>query len=165
MTPRVATAAPRIIAPPSSLKPTIKPVGSIKKSGSTAPTSTVAKMTAKPTPAVMPTMKPAVQAAALNSPVKQKKTATPAEAETHAGGFLLQIGSYKSEAEASVSWQAYKAAHPAVSGYSPDIHRAELGAKGTWYRLRVGPFASLSEANAACAKVKASGGNCFPAKR
>jgi len=79
--------------------------------------------------------------------------------------FVLQIGSYKSEAEANASWQTYKGAHPTVAGYAPDVRQAELGRKGTWYRLRVGPFTSLGEANAACTKLKAQGGSCFPAKR
>jgi cell division protein FtsN len=52
-----------------------------------------------------------------------------------------------------------------VAGYAPDVQQADLGRKGTWFRLRVGPFASLSEASAACAKVKTQGGKCFPAKR
>jgi cell division protein FtsN len=80
-------------------------------------------------------------------------------------GYVLQIGSYTSEAEANTSWQSYKQAHPSVAGFSPDVKAADLGAKGTWYRLRVGPFASIGEANAACAKLKAQGARCFPAKQ
>ncbi|MBV9571109.1 MAG: SPOR domain-containing protein [Alphaproteobacteria bacterium] len=81
------------------------------------------------------------------------------------GGYLLQIGSYTSAAEASASWQTYKGAHPSVAGYAPDVQQADLGKKGTWYRLRVGPFSTMAEAGAACAKLKAQGGTCFPAKR
>ena len=102
----------------------------------------------------------------LNPSAAEKATTAPVQrGEAHSGAFVLQIGSYKSEAEASTSWQAYRGAHPVVAGYTSDIRRADLGTKGTWYRLRVGPFGSLSEASAACAKIKASGGNCFPAKR
>lgn len=80
-------------------------------------------------------------------------------------GYVFQIGSYTSAAEASTSWQTYKTAHPSVAGYTPDVQQADLGKKGTWYRLRVGPFTTMAEASAACARLKAQGGSCFPAKR
>ncbi|HEY1638784.1 MAG TPA: SPOR domain-containing protein [Rhizomicrobium sp.] len=88
-----------------------------------------------------------------------------ASAPQGSGGFVLQIGSYPSEADANASWQTYRSTHAAVASYAPDVQKADLGSKGTWYRLRVGPFASLSEASAACARLKAQGGSCFPAKR
>jgi cell division protein FtsN len=78
---------------------------------------------------------------------------------------VLQIGSYTSEAEANASWQTYKQVHAGVAGYTPDIQSAELGKRGTWYRLRIGPFGSLAEASAACAKLKAQGASCLPAKQ
>jgi cell division septation protein DedD len=161
----VATAAPHVITPPTTLKPMPKPAPPPVKSA--AAESAPARTTTKPAPAITPETKSTPKVAALNPPAAEKTAAAASEqtTEEHAGGFLLQIGSYKSEAEANASWQTYKSAHPVVAAYASDIHRAELGAKGTWYRLRVGPFASLTEANAACAKIKASGGNCFPAKR
>ena len=63
--------------------------------------------------------------------------ATPAPA----GAFVLQIGAYKSQAEAENAWKPYKAKHAALlSGYSDTIQQADLGEKGTWYRLRIGGF-------------------------
>ena len=161
----VATAAPRIITPPATLTPLPKPTVPATKSASTE--SVPVKLTAKTAPAIAAERKPTPTATTLTPPAAEKTTTAASEQtkEANAGGFLLQIGSYKSEAEATASWQTYKSAHPVVAAYASDIHRAELGAKGTWYRLRVGPFSSLTEANAACAKIKASGGNCFPAKR
>lgn len=81
------------------------------------------------------------------------------------GGYVLQIGAYKSDAEARDSWRAYKSAHAAAAGYEPDIIKVDIPGKGTWYRLRVGSFASTADANVLCDKLKASGGSCFPAKR
>ena len=88
----------------------------------------------------------------------------PKIASVSAGGLVLQIGSYKSEAEAMDSWRAYKASHAAAADFEPDIKQAELPGKGTWFRLRIGSFASAAAANSLCAKLKASGGACFPAK-
>ena len=41
------------------------------------------------------------------------------------------------------------------------IHQVDLGAKGTYYRAMVGPFASANEANELCASLKAAGGQCL----
>lgn len=93
--------------------------------------------------------------------------AAPAQQASPAGqgGYVLQIGSYTSEAEANASWQTYKQVHAGVAGYAPDVKSADLGKRGTWYRLRIGPFASLAEASAACAKLKAQGASCLPTKQ
>ncbi len=80
-------------------------------------------------------------------------------------GYFLQIGAYKSEAEADTAWKTYSSKHAgALSGYSKDVKQVDLGAKGTWYRLRVGSFADKSAAAALCTKLTAEGGACFPAK-
>lgn len=100
-----------------------------------------------------------VEKSAAANPVVEKPVAK------SAGGYMLQIGAYKSEAEATSAWKAYKAKHAAVlGGASPDIQKAELGDKGTWYRLRTGPFASKDAAASQCDKLKADGGSCFSAK-
>ena len=41
------------------------------------------------------------------------------------------------------------------------VHRADLGAKGIYYRVLVGPFANANEAVELCGKLKAAGGNCL----
>ena len=79
-------------------------------------------------------------------------------------GVVLQIGSYKSEAEARQSWSAFRAKHDAAAGYQPDVKSADLGAKGRWYRLRMGPFADRKSALAVCAKLKADGASCLLAQ-
>jgi cell division protein FtsN len=99
-------------------------------------------------------------AAAVPAPSTPAATAAPA-AE---GDYVLQIGSYKSEDEASSSWKSYKVKHAIAGSYPESIKQVDLGAKGTWYRLRIGGFASKDAAAAFCAKLKASGGDCIPAK-
>jgi cell division protein FtsN len=76
-------------------------------------------------------------------------------------GIVLQIGSYKSEAEASESWRAFKARHAIVAGYRSDVNEADLGPKGVWYRLRIGPFADRQSAVDVCEKLRAEGANCL----
>lgn len=172
---RPATAAPRNITPPPAIVAKAPPKVAPKSAPIVTPKHAPAIVNPSPKQqaaatktqtAALPTpiSKPA-QTAALPPATAPSETAASQTKSTTAGGYVLQIGSYKSEVEANASWQAYKGAHPAAAGFAPNVRRAELGTKGTWYRLRLGPFASLSEANAACAKLKASGGSCFPAKQ
>jgi hypothetical protein len=102
------------------------------------------------------------------APTARTRTAT-APAATHSGsqsaggsgGFLVQLSSQKTEAEATSSFRSLQAKFPnELGGKNPIIRRADLGAKGVFYRTMVGPFASAQEANQFCASYKASGGHC-----
>jgi cell division protein FtsN len=79
-------------------------------------------------------------------------------------GVVLQIGSYKSEAEARQSWNSFRSQHDAAAGYQADVKAVDLGARGTWYRLRMGPFADRKAALSACTKLKADGASCLLAQ-
>lgn len=80
------------------------------------------------------------------------------------GGGLLQIGSYKSEADANTAWTAYKAKHASLlAGASPNVMQVDLAAKGTWYRLRI-VAGDKSAAASLCEKLKAEGAVCIPTK-
>jgi len=78
------------------------------------------------------------------------------------GGYAVQVTSQRTEAEAQASFQSLQAKFPnQLSGRQPIIRRADLGAKGTYYRALVGPFASAEEAAGLCSGLKAAGGNCI----
>ena len=97
---------------------------------------------------------PAKVAAVAPAPVATKPAAS--------GGYVLQIGAYKSQADADAAWKAYKAKHAALlGGYSDDVQQADLGGKGTWYRLRIGGFADKNMATSLCDRLKADGGACI----
>ena len=82
-------------------------------------------------------------------------------ATASSGGFLVQLSSQKTEAEAAASFHSLQAKFPnELGGRRPVIRRADLGSKGVFYRTMVGPFASGQEANEFCANYKAAGGNC-----
>jgi len=51
-----------------------------------------------------------------------------------------------------------------LAGYSPNVAQADLGDKGTWYRLRIAGFSSKDVASALCDRLKADGGGCFLGK-
>jgi hypothetical protein len=78
------------------------------------------------------------------------------------GGYVVQLSSQRSEAEAQASFRALQAKFPdQLSGRTPIIQRANLHDKGTYYRATVGPFASSEEASRFCGSYKAAGGQCI----
>jgi hypothetical protein len=87
------------------------------------------------------------------------------EATSAAGGYAVQVTSQRSEAEAEAAYRALQAKYPqALGGHRPLVRRADLGAKGTYYRALVGPFASGEQATELCSKLKAAGGSCIVQK-
>jgi len=48
-----------------------------------------------------------------------------------------------------------------LGGRAPIVRRADLGAKGVFYRALVGPFASMEQAAQMCSSLKAAGGSCI----
>jgi cell division protein FtsN len=145
---RVATRAPTNLT-----KPTVAPV--MPAHPITAPDSLPPPTSFKAPAASSPSPAPA------STPTANPKS-TPAPPATT--GIVLQIGSYKSETEANESWKTFKAGHDAASGYQPDVRQVDLGAKGTWYRLRMGPFPDKKAALETCAKLKADGASCLLAQ-
>ncbi|MBB3977825.1 hypothetical protein GGQ64_003039 [Rhizobium azooxidifex] len=113
---------------------------------------------------------PTETAALASEPVAQPAAAAPAQAEALAaaqpaaanpGGYVIQIASLPSEAEAQSSYNSLSSRFGSViGGRGVDIKRAEIANKGTYYRVRI-PAGSREEANALCAKYKAAGGSCL----
>jgi cell division septation protein DedD len=130
----------------------------------------------KPAPAPKPVVKPApapvVKAApapaAVSAPPKQaapKKVAPAPVAKTESassGGYGAQLGSFQTRAAADAAVAKYRAA--GMSG-AVSIVAADLGAKGTWHRIRVSGFSNRSEAEGFCAKARSAGAQCIPAAR
>ena len=107
----------------------------------------------------------APQAGAQPDPAPTRMAATtPAQtapAPSAGGGYVVQISSQKSEADAQASFRALQGKFPAVLGSrSPLIKRADLGEKGVYYRAMVGPFGSPDEASQFCGNLKSAGGQC-----
>jgi len=49
----------------------------------------------------------------------------------------------------------------ALAAREPEIDEAVIGNMGSFYRVRVGPFATQAEGHATCAKLKGSGLDCL----
>ena len=173
-------------AAPAKAQPTPAPVAATPAPVAPAPAAPVkvAAAPAKPVPAMKPSQLPpqpaapigpatapprALNAAAAPAPAPVKPVPVPAAnapaASAAGGSFVLQIGAYKSQADADTAWTTYKTKHASLlSGYSPDVRQADLGEKGIWYRLRIAGFPSKDVASALCDRLKADGGGCFLGK-
>ncbi|WP_037151400.1 SPOR domain-containing protein [Rhizobium sp. YS-1r] len=126
-----------------------------------------------PVPIARPAEQPVNVVAAVtdqgNVRASNQQAAAPAStsaqgASVGAGGYLIQIASLPSEAEAQKSYQNLSARYAGViGGRGVDIKAAEIAGKGTFYRVRI-PAGSKSDAVALCEKYRAAGGNCLVAR-
>ena len=80
--------------------------------------------------------------------------------------FLVQLGAYRSEEGARAGWDTVAIRHgDLLGGFDSDIQRADLGARGVFYRLRAGPLFSREEGDRLCQQLKARGVGCLVLKR
>lgn len=78
------------------------------------------------------------------------------------GAFLVQIAALRTQEAADAAWANAVGANPGIySGAEKRIQRADLGAKGVFYRLRVGAFVARDDASAFCDALKARGETCI----
>ena len=83
-------------------------------------------------------------------------------APARGGGYAVQVSSQRSEAEAQAAFRSLQAKFPRELGsHHAEFRRADLGAKGVYYRALVGPFASAEQASSLCRSLKAAGGSCI----
>ncbi len=166
-TPAPVAAAPKPAAatPPPAPKPAAASAPAPKPAA--APPKTVASLIQQSQTVPPPAMKPAVTTGAPSA-TSAPRALTPAApvpvaaTPAAAGSYVLQIGAFKSQAEADAAWRAYRGKHAALlTGYSPDVRQVDLGEKGTWYRLRIAGFNDREVASALCDRLKADGGGCF----
>ncbi len=152
--PAAAAPAPQKVAqaaPPPA--PRAAPLPAPVAAPQPAPVTHVATVAPKPAP--VPVRPPAA------APAPDVRMAPPAAS----GSYVAQIGAFKSQAEAQTGWAAFRRSHAStLGGMSPNIVAVDLGEKGTWYRVRTGAFSDRASAADFCARLKAEGASCLPAK-
>ena len=85
----------------------------------------------------------------------------PAAEPEKLSGWTIQISSAKDEDVAWSTWKKLKARHKLLDDQKPLVERAELGTRGTFYRLKLQGFEELKSAKSMCAQLKARGVTCF----
>ena len=81
------------------------------------------------------------------------------------GNFYVQMAAVKSESDAKAQWPKYQAQFSELSALPLRVQSADLGAKGTYYRIQGGPV-SEADARKLCSSINAQkAGSCVVAKR
>jgi len=80
-----------------------------------------------------------------------------------ANPFFVQVAARRDQTSALAAFADLQQKYPNIlDGLAPTIKRADLGDKGIWYRLWVGPMDERGNAQDVCAKLKQAGlGGCF----
>jgi hypothetical protein len=82
------------------------------------------------------------------------------------GRYRVQLAAVRTQAEAQALAAKAKREHAsALAAREPEIDQAVLGNMGAFYLVRVGPFATVQETQAVCAKLKGSGFDCMSVTR
>lgn len=124
------------------------------------------------TPATAPTQaatpqpvvpQPVVPQPAATQPVTSPPAATQpiTPASVPAGDFVVQLASLRSEDEARATFGRLQNRFGSIlSGFGPNIQRADLGDRGIYHRVRVGPM-DRAAADSLCQRYQSAGGDCF----
>ena len=154
---KAPAAAPVAAAPdkavPAPIPALIPPAAATSK---TAPAGTGAT---EVLPWVSKETQPAAAAAPLaaKAPVAKK---TAAAGATPGGKIVIQVAALKTRDEASEVLAKLKAAGGMLAEAPASVDEATFGTMGTFYRVRLGPYANAAAAKAPCDALKASGLDC-----
>jgi cell division septation protein DedD len=75
---------------------------------------------------------------------------------------MVQLSAQRTEADAHTTFQKLQARYAKVLGqYQPVITPVKLGDRGTFYRVRIGGFATKDLAAAVCDNLRVAGGTCI----
>jgi cell division protein FtsN len=162
------SAAPAAVAPVPAPAPATKPPPrEVAAATPTKPAATTAAVkpaapapAPKPVPVVTKVVTPVSTPAKAPTPAVPKAVPVPATAS--ASAFAAQLGSFKDKASADTALARFRAS--GLSG-PVSIVAADLGAKGTWYRIRATGFESRTEVEVFCGKARSAGAQCIPASR
>ena len=87
----------------------------------------------------------------------QPQPSAPAATGTPSG-YVLQLASYKSEAEARADYERLRQRHGTIiGGLAPEVVKTDLTSGGTFYRLSLGPVDSRQTARTLCNSLLAAG--------
>jgi cell division septation protein DedD len=132
-----------VMAPPAVEAPAAVPTAEA------APQQEVASLQASPPP---PEAKP------KPAPKPAQTVAAAPQAAAAPTKYVVQVASKKNQTEALASFADMQQKYPALlANYRPMVQKADLGAKGTWYRLRIGPIGDKTAATKLCSQLKSQG--------
>lgn len=87
------------------------------------------------------------------------------ELSVPAGSWQVQLMSSNNKSAVEKSWASLTKKYTVLAKQPYEIEKADLGAKGIYYRLKAGAFKTKPEADTLCNDVKALGGTCIVKKK
>jgi cell division septation protein DedD len=76
--------------------------------------------------------------------------------------YVVQLASVPSRADATREWARLQQAYPGLLGQRDvTIDAAEIGERGTFYRIRTGPFGGRDDARSLCRELNGAGQECL----
>ena len=100
---------------------------------------------------------------------KQEKKIEPAKEpevrDIPLGVWQIQLMSSPNAKAMEKSWSDLKLRYPSLKALPHEVEKADLGAKGMFYRLKAGAFVDRSDADKLCNSIKNSGGTCLVKKK
>lgn len=160
--PSLAASMPAAAPPPQPARPVIVTPPAAKQPTVLARAAPVTAPEADPTPAA-----PKAAAPKAAVPKKTAAAAPAASAPTGGNGFVAVLASVPASQKSSLDalkqfadmQQKYGTA---LANKTPEVREANLGDKGTYHRLLVGPPGSREQAGQLCSQLKAQGyGSCW----
>jgi tetratricopeptide (TPR) repeat protein len=76
-------------------------------------------------------------------------------------GWSVQLSSEREEQAAWNRWSKLKSRHSLLKKKKPVVVKADLGTKGTFYRLRLAGYDNKRAAQSACSRLKSKGISCY----
>jgi hypothetical protein len=134
---------------------TSKPAATESKAATTT-TNAAATTEAPAKTAEKPAEKPAQVASTAPA------AAATADPKVKPTGVRIQLVSMPSEAAAWDAWKQISGKYSAqLTGLTAMVESADLGSKGTFYRVQTGPFTTVAAAQERCSTMKAAGLDCL----
>ena len=114
-------------------------------------------------------IKIADKAPAVNIVIPAKvETTAPAVAKSSAapaGSWMVQLMASNDKKAVDSAWNGLVKKYNVLQGLSHEVETADLGAKGTFYRLHAGAYGNKADADKLCNDIKALGGSCLVKKK
>jgi TPR repeat protein len=138
------------------------------KSPTTAPAATTPKTVTEAANKSTKAPEAAAQAATTKAATTQVASAQAPDAAPAGGtkaapsGVRIQLISMPSEEAAWGAWKQLSGKYSShLSGLTPVLEQADLGTKGTFYRVQAGPFTTVAAAQERCTAMKPDGLDCL----
>ena len=102
------------------------------------------------------------QVAAVDQPKTSANDAPPVARSSPSGKYRLQVAAVRTRSEAEALAGLVVGRHAEqLGGRKPDVDETVIGSMGTFYRVRLGPYASAEEPEHLCVALRSDGFDCL----